>query len=60
MQLSILDALNKAKQQSKQISDFTLKDELFRMGIDNDIIEDVLLEPVTERQNFIDYFRNKK
>lgn len=59
MQLSILDALNKAKQ-SKIISDFELQDELSRLGADKELIEELLLDPIEKRQYFLDYFRNKK
>lgn len=59
--MSILDSLNKAKQQSKQkTNDDLIRNELFMIGVSDDIIDDVLLEPVDQWQNFVDYFRNRK
>lgn len=41
------------------ISDIAMKNTLSYLGIDKDVINDVLLEPVEKREQWLDYFSNR-
>jgi len=68
--MNILEHLRQLQQQAKQddtqrtgdayISDSVTYSALFRAGIDNETIQEVLREPVESRDWYINYFENQK
>ena len=66
--MDILEHLRQLQQQSNQIkpqrtgdayiSDAVIFSTLYRLGVDEQVINDVLLEPVEKREEWLSYFEN--